>query len=123
MQSYYHCVPGRMRVKIPALKSQPAHGEEVKSSLEGIDGVSAVTFNPLTGSVVVLFDQDRISPEKISGYLKDGGLFDPSLVISSDEHIQDAVTQAGLRIGKVAVGWALGKALEANGLSLLAALI
>jgi copper chaperone CopZ len=112
-----------MRVKIPALKSQPDHGEEVKSLLEGIDGVSAVTFNPLTGSVVVLFDQDRIGPEKISGHLKDGGLFDPSLVISSDEHIQGVVTQAGLRIGKVAVGWALGKALEANGLSFLAALI
>jgi hypothetical protein len=44
-------------------------------------------------------------------------------VISADEHIQGAVTRAGLRIGKVAVGWALGKALEANGLSLLAALI
>lgn len=123
MQSYYHCVPGRMRVKIPALKFQPAHGEEVKSSLEGIDGIKAVTFTPLTGSVVVLFDQDRIGPEKISGHLKDVGLFDPSLVISSDEHIQDAVSRAGLRIGKVAVGWALGKALEANGLSLLAALI
>jgi copper chaperone CopZ len=112
-----------MRVKIPALKAQPDRGEEVKSSLEGIDGIKAVTFTPLTGSVVVLFDQDRIGPEKISGRLKDGGLFDPSLVISSDEHIQDAVSRAGLRIGKVAVGWALGKALEANGLSLLAALI
>jgi copper chaperone CopZ len=123
MHSYFHCVPGRMRVKIPALKHQLERGEEVKSLLEGIDGVSAVTYNPLTGSVVVLFDQDRIGPEKISGHLMDGGLFDPSLVISSDEHIQGAVTQAGLRIGKVAVGWALGKALEANGLSFLAALI
>ena len=123
MHSYFHCVPGRMRVKIPALKSQPDYGEEVKSLLEGIDGVSVVTFNPLTGSVVVLFDQNRIGPEKISGHLENGGLFDPSLVISSDEHIQGAVTQAGLRIGKVAVGWALGKALEANGLSFLAALI
>jgi hypothetical protein len=43
--------------------------------------------------------------------------------VSKDEHIQAAVTKAGLRIGKVAVGWAIGKALEANGLSLLAALI
>jgi copper chaperone CopZ len=91
--------------------------------LRGLDGVTAVTFNPITGSLVVLFDQDRVGPEQISGCLKDGGLFDPSLVISSDEHIQGAVTQAGLQIGKVALSWALGKALEANGLSLLAALI
>jgi copper chaperone CopZ len=123
MHSYYHCVPGRMRVKIPALKHQPDRGEEVKRILRDMDGVSAVAFTPLTGSLVVLFDQDRIGPEQISGCLKDGGLFDPSLVISSDEHIQGAVTQAGLQIGKVALSWALGKALEANGLSLLAALI
>lgn len=123
MHSYYHCVPGRMRVKIPALKSRPDRGEEVKSLIGGMDGVSAVTFTPLTGSVVVLFDQDRIGPEQISGCLQDSGLFDPSLVISADEHIQDAVTRSGLQIGKIALGWALGKALEANGLSLLAALI
>lgn len=123
MQTYYHCVPGRMRVKIPALKSQPDRGEEVKSLLQGIAGVNSVTFTPLTGSMVVLFDQDRIGPDQISGCLKDGGLLDPSLVISADEHIQGAVTRAGLRIGKVAVGWALGKTLEASGLSILAALI
>ena len=123
MHSYYHCVPGRIRVKISALKHYPERGEQLKSRLQGLDGVTAANITPLTGSVVVLFDQDRIGPEQISGCLKDGGLFDPSLVISSDEHIQAAVTQAGLRIGKVAVGWAIGKALEANGLSLLAALI
>jgi copper chaperone CopZ len=123
MHSYYHCVPGRMRVRMPALKHQPGRGAEVERLLRGIAGVSAVTFTPLTGSVVVLFDPDRIGPDQISGCLKDGGLLDPSLVISADEHIQGAVTQAGLRIGKVAVGWALGKTLEANGLSLLAALI
>ena len=123
MPSYYHCVPGRMRVKIHALKHQPDHGEDVKRVLRGLDGVNAVTFTPLTGSVVVLFDPDRISPEQIKGCLRDHGLFDPALVISSDEHFQDAVTQAGLQIGKVALGWALSKALKANGLSLLAALI
>ena len=123
MHTYYHWVPGRVRVKIPALKHQPDQGEQIQRMLRGLDGVTAVTFNPLTGSLVVLFDQDRIGPEQISGCLKDGGLFDPSLVISSDEHIQGAVTQAGLQIGKVALSWALGKALEANGLSLLAALI
>ncbi len=123
MHSYYHCVPGRMRVKIQDLKHQPGRGEEVKNLLQGLDGVTAVTFTPLTGSVLILFNPDRIASEQISGCLKDRGLFDPSGVISSDEHIQAAVTHAGLRIGKVAVGWALGKALESNGLSLLAALI
>jgi hypothetical protein len=123
MHSYYHCVPGRMRVKIPALKYQPDRGEEVKSLLRGIDGVTGVTFTALTGSLVVLFDSSRIGPEQICVCLNDRGLFDPALATSSDDHIQSAVTQVGLQIGKAAVGWALGKALQDNGLSLLAALI
>jgi hypothetical protein len=123
MQAYFHSVPGRIRIKLPALKEQPDRGEQIKPRLLGLEGVNAVTFNPLTGSVVVLFEPDRIGPEQISGFLKDGGLFDPSQVISADEHLQDAVTRAGLRIGKLAFGWALSKTLEAKGLSLLAALI
>lgn len=123
MHGYYHCVPGRMRVKIPVLKHQPGRGSEVKSLLQGLDGVTVVTFTALTGSLVVLFDPSRIGPEQVCGCLHDRGLFDPARAISSDDHVQAAVTQAGLRIGKAAVGWALGKALQANGLSLLAALI
>jgi len=123
MHGYYHCVPGRMRVKIPALKHQPGRGEEVKNLLRGLEGVTAVTFTALTGSLVVLFDPDRTGLEQICGCLRHLGLFDPARAISSNVHIQAAVTHAGLRIGKAAVGWALEKALQANGLSLLAALI
>ena len=123
MQDYYHCVPGRLRVKTHALKHQPDRGDQVKHLLQGLDGVTAVTFTALTGSLLVLFDPDRIGPEQICGFLSERGLFDPALAASSDERIQGAVTQAGLRIGKTAVGWALGRVLQANGLSLLAALI
>jgi hypothetical protein len=123
MHSYYHCVPGRIRIKIQALRHRPDRGEDVQRLLRTLDGVDAVTFTSLTGSLVVLFEPDRISPEQIKGCLRDHGLFDPALTISSDEHIQEVVTQAGLRVGKVALGWALSRALQANGLSLLAALI
>jgi hypothetical protein len=88
-----------------------------------MDGVADVTFTALTGSLVVLFDPDRIAPEQITGCLSDLGLFDPSAAASSGDPIQGAVTRAGLQIGRVAVSWALGKTLQANGLSLLAALI
>jgi hypothetical protein len=123
MQDYYHCVPGRMRIKIQALKHQPGRGNEVKTLLIGLDGVTAVTFTALTGSLVVFFDPARIDPDRICECLIERGLIDPALATASNDQVQDAVTQAGLRIGRVAVGWALGKALQANGLSLLAALI
>jgi hypothetical protein len=112
-----------MRVKIPALRSHSDYGEEVKSTLQNMDGVRAVSFSPLTGSLVVCFNQDRISPEQILGFLQNYGLLDTSLVMASDEPNQLAVTPLGLRIGKAALGWVLGKALEDSALSLLAALI
>jgi copper chaperone CopZ len=112
-----------MRIKIPALKNQTHRGEEVKRLLERLDGVRTVTFTPLTGSIVILFDSDRTAPQQIEACLNASGLFDPSRITSADEQLQAAVTHAGLRIGKVAIGWALSKTLEANGLSLLAALI
>lgn len=123
MQDYYHCVPGRMRIKIQALKHQPGRGNEVKALLTGLEGVATVTFTALTGSLVVLFDPERIRPDQIAGCLKDRGVFDPARATASNDQTHDAVTQFGLRVGKAAVGWALGKALQANGLSVLAALI
>jgi len=123
MQDYYHCVPGRMRVKIRALKHHPRRGSEARRLLLGLAGVTTVTFTALTGSLVVLFDSGRIAPEQICSCLNEHGLFNPTAAITSDDHIQGAVTQAGLQIGRAAVGWALGKALEANGLYLLAALL
>lgn len=123
MQDYYHCVPGRMRIRTQAMKHQPNRASKVKRQLQGMDGVTAVRFTALTGSLVVFFDPDRIGPDQIRSRLSGLGLLDPALPTSSNDPVQTVVTQAGLRIGKAAVGWALGKALQANGLSLLAALI
>jgi len=123
MPAYYHCVPGRMRIRIRALKHQPDLGSEVKNQLHGLDGVTGVTYAALTGSVVVLYDPGRIGPDQICECLIDRGLFDVAIAAAPNDPVQDAVTQAGLRIGKAAVGWAVGRALQASGLSLLAALI
>lgn len=123
MPDYYHCVPGRMRVKSQTLKSHPSGGSEARRLLQGLDGVADVRFTALTGSLVVLFDPARIGPEQICGCLSDLGLFDPAPAAFSSDPVQSMVTGAGLRIGKAAAGWALGKVLQANGLSLLAALI
>lgn len=123
MQDYYHCVPGRLRVKSLALKSHPSGGNEARRLLRGLDGVADVRFTALTGSLVVLFDPARIGPEQICGCLSDIGLFDPAPAASSSDSLQTMAAGAGVRIGKAAAGWALGKLLQANGLSLLAALI
>ena len=121
--SYYHSVPGRMRIKTPEFKQRQASGEEARRMLQAMKGVTQVTFAPLTGSLVVLYDTRRTSPERISGRLRDCGWFNVEEAISTDEYVKSAVNRAGLRLGKVAFSWVLGKALEGSGLSLLAAIL
>ena len=57
--------------------------------------------------------------------LSSGGArpFDEANAITHDELVQSAVAKAGFKIGKLIFGWAVSKTLEANGLSMFAAII
>ncbi|MCU0560852.1 MAG: heavy-metal-associated domain-containing protein [Desulfobacterales bacterium] len=123
MRYYCHHVPGRLRVKLPDLKRKPAAADRVQKILDGLKGVIAVKVTPLTGSVVVHYDPDRTTHDRILAPLQDHGLFDASLAISNDEQVQAAVADAGMRLGRAALGWAVGRSLNAGGFSLLAAFL
>lgn len=62
---YLHLLDGRLRVKIPEVKRQPLNAARIEEALAKIDGIQSVTANPLTGNVLVLFDSETVSPEKI----------------------------------------------------------
>jgi hypothetical protein len=88
-----------------------------------LDGVERIKVNELTGSVVINYDPQEIEPQDMINILRDNGYIDETKAISHDAHIQTAASKAGLKIGRAVFGWAVGKALEGSGLSLLAALI
>lgn len=54
-----HQVPGRIRMKIPSAKGNPALLEEIQKTFSVIPGVEEVRVNPETGSVVLRYDTDR----------------------------------------------------------------
>jgi hypothetical protein len=51
-----HQVPGRIRMKISAAKGDPELLDEIKTVFAAIPGLSKVTANPTTGSVVLHYD-------------------------------------------------------------------
>jgi hypothetical protein len=122
MEYYVHHVPGRLRVRIPALRRNPGRAADVEGLLD-IEGVDTLSVNHLTGSVVVTFNNDRVSPARLLGILKENGYYDSSRRITCDDKIRRASGRAAVKVGRAVFGYALGKTLEANGLSLLAALI
>jgi hypothetical protein len=51
-----HATPGRIRLRVPEVRSNPALAREIQEQLSGYQGVRQVEANPITGSVLVLYD-------------------------------------------------------------------
>jgi Heavy metal associated domain 2 len=122
MEYYVHHVPGRLRVRLPEIRNDAQKAAQVKSLLD-IYGVDDLKVNHLTGSVVVTFDPELATAEQLLGLLKEKGMYDHTRTISCDDQIQRVSNKAASKFGRVFFGYAVGKALEAGGFSLLAALI
>jgi hypothetical protein len=123
MRYYVHDVPGRLRVKIPLLKGNPSKADEVQRLLTGVGGVRNTSFNPLTGSLIVVYDPESLASEKILDLLKEKYQLDNAKAVTADEFIQNAASKVGEAISRVAFSWAMGQVFEASGLSLLSVLV
>jgi Ca2+-transporting ATPase len=53
-------VPGRARVRLPALRGEPALARALETRLAGHAAVQRVSTNPITGSVLIHFDPRRL---------------------------------------------------------------
>lgn len=56
-----HAIPGRVRLKVAGLKANPSLGGIIVTRLEAIPGIQTVETNPLTGSLLVLFDPQTMT--------------------------------------------------------------
>src|SRR5262245_29226089 len=80
---YLHVLDGRVRIKLPQVKGAPRSALAVEQLLGGLEGVTSVTANPITGNVLVLFTAAVIGPQDIlatleqTGYLRDNHTPEP----------------------------------------------
>ena len=68
---YYHTLDGRIRIKVPEVKSSPVMAGVLESQLAKLNGVTHVQVNPLTGYVLVLFDYQVISHYHVFAVIND----------------------------------------------------
>lgn len=71
-------VDGRVRLRHPALKDQ-ATLELVSGVIGGVEGVTAVQTNPVTGSMLIFYDPDKLSREDLLAMAEQGAQFFPEL--------------------------------------------
>lgn len=120
---YLHEIPGRIRVKIPALKRNQELAEEVSTFTFGIPGVTYVAPNTLTGSLIILYDSDKTSSDKILEALDLHGYFDRARAVTNEEYIRNKVSRATHIVSKAMGGAFMDVALEGSGLGFLSVLI
>jgi copper chaperone CopZ len=65
VSSYVHALEGRLRIKIPEVKGAPHKAREIERHLASCPGVEEVTANPITSSVLVLYNPRLIGQEEI----------------------------------------------------------
>jgi copper chaperone CopZ len=70
---YLHVLDGRLRIKLPQVKGAPQRALAVERLLRGLDGVTDVTANPITGNVLVLFTSAVIGQHAIIAALQQTG--------------------------------------------------
>ncbi|MEX3959173.1 HMA2 domain-containing protein [Trinickia sp. EG282A] len=73
---HVHHVPGRLRLKLSAIKRNDARARLAEQQLCVLDGVRSAIGNSLTGSLVVRFDPQFVSAERIFAELKACGLLE-----------------------------------------------
>ena len=123
MRYYMHSVPGRLRIKIPAIKGHPEKAKTVQALLRDLDGIESIRANTITGSIVVRYEPGRSLSERIPSILTENGLFDKTRTFGMEHAVYESSSKAGQALSKAFCGWAVGRALEGTSLSFLAVLI
>jgi copper chaperone CopZ len=77
ISTYLHALDGRLRIKVAAVKGSSRKAQEIERQLQMYDGITQVTANPTTGSVLIHYDSQCVEQNSILealrtlGYLPD----------------------------------------------------
>ena len=64
-QAYLHVIDGRLRIKIFQIRNSPEKASKLQLQVRAIAGIKDAFANPLTGNLLVLFEPNRVSHERI----------------------------------------------------------
>ncbi len=102
-----HELPGRLRLRCPSLLGAPDDAARLSKELPRLPGVSAVAADPRTGTVLVVYEQERIDVHTVqAGVLKLLGLEPriarpaPSLLTKQTDDLVDALNSAILDLSR-----------------------
>jgi hypothetical protein len=115
-----HALPGRLRVRVPAIKKAPEVAARVEQTLRQEEAVVNVAASPVTGSVLVHYDPAQICASSLLAHLEPYGL---SADASSSSSLSDLSNQLSRAVGRELVKLALTQIAPVGPVEVLCALI
>lgn len=61
------CIPGRIRLYMPAVTANPEAAAQMKKQMEETGAVHEVSINPSTGTVLFLYDESQVEASVVEG--------------------------------------------------------
>ena len=65
MPSYLHALEGRLRIRLPALRNDHRAAVRLRREVQALPGVTTAETTPLTGSVLIEYDEAQTSTESL----------------------------------------------------------
>lgn len=81
-------IDGRVRLRHPALKNRE-QAELATAFISGVDGVTEARANPMTGSLLIFYDAEKLSREKLLDMARQG-----ASLLPDDEQAHDGKSPA-----------------------------
>jgi copper chaperone CopZ len=112
-----HHLSGRLRLRSALLKGNARASEETQRHLAEIRGVTSARANPTTGSVVLEYDPDVISPSKVSDVLAAHGY-----ILQATGAEAEAGDRWADKLASAIQDWAINALAERLALAMISAL-
>jgi hypothetical protein len=112
-----HHVPGRLRFRSALLKGNARASEQTQRYLAEIRGATSARANPTTGSVLLEYDPDVISPSKVSDVLAAHGY----ILRATDAEAEGGYRWAD-KLASAIQDWAINALAERLALAMISAL-
>lgn len=122
MSEYIHHISGRLRLKLEHIRKQPKRAQEVAAAICRIRGVTSVTTNITTGSLLIRYDTAAVEGDAILKSMKEVGLLPPARPPRLPHPLLPHQSPASPIADKV-VDVVIGKLIERSAVVLLSALL
>jgi hypothetical protein len=85
MTNYLHALDGRMRIKINMVKGSSGAAAEITRYLLSCHGIEQVNANPVTGNVLILYNNQLISQKGILSRLQEAGYLERTTPMAASQ--------------------------------------